>query len=362
MRTLATPRTTRPRLSGCASTMRARPASPRSGKFLPHSCLLPVCIGQCGTADVLSVLTSGGRWLQTNIWQDPYVKSEAVLFLYELDTDAHTAAMMMLQEEEDQGMFESGDAYGFDYGGFGQGSFGNGGSAGAYEIPQSLPSSILSASYSTHQCSPGKPSNAGASNTGANVTEPSLPSPSSPSTGSGSAAQESNQVEEPKMESPKEEGSKASEAIEARAQDVAEEIRRHDAIANAAPPEAAHLSLSLEEIEFVVTPDGQPMVAARKLQHGEEQSDVASSGKMQWEATFEVDEKDVLVCVSAMASLHTEASPPHRQVKVSIMRFEDKRELCSCSLSADVPSAILAVGGGSETRGRRTLVATFTEQ
>jgi hypothetical protein len=162
------------------------------------------------------------------------------------------------------------------------------------------------------------------------------------------------------MESPKEEGSKASVASEARARGVAQDICTQDAIANAASAEAAHPSLSLEEIEFVVTPNGQPMVAARKLQHCEEQSDVASSGKMQWGATFEVDEKDVLVCVSAMASLRTEAA--HRQAKVSIMRFEDKRELCSCSLSADIPSTILAVGGGSETRGRRTLVATFTEQ
>ena len=34
---------------------------------------------------------------QENASTDPYVKTEAVLFLYELDTDAHTAALMTLQ-------------------------------------------------------------------------------------------------------------------------------------------------------------------------------------------------------------------------------------------------------------------------
>jgi hypothetical protein len=48
------------------------------------------------------LLTTEWKRVQTNIWQDPYVKSEAVLFLYELDSDAHTAAM---------DMFEAQDAY-----------------------------------------------------------------------------------------------------------------------------------------------------------------------------------------------------------------------------------------------------------
>ena len=56
------------------------------------------------------LLTTEWKRVQTNIWQDPYVKSEAVLFLYELDSDAHTAAMMMLQEDQED-MFEAQDAY-----------------------------------------------------------------------------------------------------------------------------------------------------------------------------------------------------------------------------------------------------------
>jgi len=123
--------------------------------------------------------------VQTNIWQDPYVKSEAVLFLYELDSDAHTTAMMMLQEEEDQGMFESADGFGaFGLGAFGEGAFGNGGSASAYAIPQSLPSSMLStlggmsSSSSTLQAIPLKPTAAG------NDTSPAQPSPVLTFTGS----------------------------------------------------------------------------------------------------------------------------------------------------------------------------------
>jgi hypothetical protein len=56
------------------------------------------------------LLTTEWKRVQTNIWQDPYVKSEAVLFLYELDSDAHTAAMMMLQEDQED-MFVAQDAY-----------------------------------------------------------------------------------------------------------------------------------------------------------------------------------------------------------------------------------------------------------
>mmetsp|Transcript_8364 Transcript_8364/g.20362 ORF Transcript_8364/g.20362 Transcript_8364/m.20362 type:complete len:416 (+) Transcript_8364:100-1347(+) len=43
---------------------------------------------------------------QGNASTDPYVKTEAVLFLYELDTDAHTAALMTLQEDESQGLLD----------------------------------------------------------------------------------------------------------------------------------------------------------------------------------------------------------------------------------------------------------------
>ena len=91
---------------------------------------------------------------QTNIWQDPYVKSEAVLFLYELDTDAHTAAMMMLQEEESEGMFEqSGGAVSFGFDAFGFADFEPdhvGAGSGPrddklLDIPRALPASMLSA-------------------------------------------------------------------------------------------------------------------------------------------------------------------------------------------------------------------------
>ncbi len=46
------------------------------------------------------LLTTEWKRVQTNIWQDPYVKSEAVLFLYELDSDAHTAAMDIFDAQD----------------------------------------------------------------------------------------------------------------------------------------------------------------------------------------------------------------------------------------------------------------------
>lgn len=54
---------------------------------------------------------------QANVFTDPYVRSEAVLFIYELDIDAHTAALMMLEEEEEQrSLLGAYDAFG----GFGE--------------------------------------------------------------------------------------------------------------------------------------------------------------------------------------------------------------------------------------------------
>mmetsp|Transcript_92872 Transcript_92872/g.149938 ORF Transcript_92872/g.149938 Transcript_92872/m.149938 type:complete len:638 (+) Transcript_92872:319-2232(+) len=328
---------------------------------------------------------------QTNIWQDPYVKSEAVLFLYELDSDAHTTAMMMLQEEEDQGMFESADGFGaFGLGAFGEGAFGNGGSASAYEIPQSLPSSMLStlggmsSSSSTLQATPLKPIATG------NDTSPAQPSPVLTFTGNEEKSeaasemsahlaqpvhlQEAKDMDAPadvvkplssdpqgcpgqKTETPKQ---KMEEVMEGKVMETQPD---------------AHLPLSLEDIEFLCTPNrSSPVVVHRKPDHIQERACHEQRGqaggyavaggdgvvKVQWEARFEMGagQGDALVCVSALDSLHRQSARA-REVKVSILSFPERGLVCSSLLNVQHPSAILALGSAA---AGCTFVAFLEEQ
>jgi hypothetical protein len=277
--------------------------------------------------------------MQTNIWQDPYVKSEAVLFLYELDTDAHTAAMMMCQEEEEQGMFASGDACaGFGYGGFGQAGFGNGGTASAnnFEIPQSLQWSMLSsvggtsASHSGEQGATSKSTNINSSSEEA-LGASSLQSPAltaehikSPE-GAGALTQEEAAVVQDVKVTRRE--SKAEEAL----------------TSNADPSQCAHKSLALEDIAFLVTPNrGAPLVASRTT-NGKEAQDSAGdvADPARWECQpFQVSGAAPLVCVSAMAPLQRDPAACERNVQVSILRLPDREEVCSGSLCGAHPSQI----------------------
>jgi hypothetical protein len=317
--------------------------------------------------------------VQTNIWQDPYVKSEAVLFLYELDTDAHTAAMMMLQEEEEQGMF--GDAYGgdheygaFGYDGFGQGGFGNGGTAGAYEIPQSLPSFSCtgggqSASFSATKESStqrGAPSKSTATNDAA-------PLPSSTTlVGTGGAAIDKNQMDEPKTEDKApctdmpehaQEQEKAKEQTQQTAIVEKETLQATAEHALSAP--LAHLPISLADIEFLVTPNrSAAVVANRKMRSIEERAEAGGDGavKASWDAPFEVgDEDEALVCVSALSHLCGSASScaDARDVLVSILRLPDMHCVCTQLLSAKQPSAILR---WSANNGAGKYVALIEQQ
>ena len=296
--------------------------------------------------------------VQTNIWQDPYVKSEAVLFLYELDTDAHTAAMMMCQEEEEHGMFASGDACGgFGYGGLGQAGFGNGGTASAnyFEIPQSLPWSMLSAgggmsaSHSSEQGSTSKSTNIDGSSEGA-LGAPSLQSPALTSEhakgpqGAGALTKEEAAVMQG-AKSPTRE-SKAEEAL----------------TSIAGPPQSSHKSLALEDIAFIVTPNrGAPLVASPTT-NGKESQDAADgvAGPPRWECQpFQVSGAAPLVCVSAMAPLQGDPAACQRNVKVSILRLPDREEVCSGKLCGAHPSQIFQLE--SDKIDGFTFAASFEE-
>jgi hypothetical protein len=286
------------------------------------------------------LLTTEWKRVQTNIWQDPYVKSEAVLFLYELDSDAHTAAMMMLQEDQED-MFEAQDAYGFGFGGYGQSSFGgNGGSAGAYEIPQSLPPSLLSAlagglsaSRSTSQSMTSR--STGGADHSASTRQPP---------GVGSASQDGNQAvdtqADPKDQAP-------DPQPDAKAEDSKDSEEAQTAPTNTQPDKVDEaIPLCLQNIDFLVTPHrGVPMVATRNLdgRRGDEDGD-SRTGNEKWEVNFEVEAGESFVCVSSMASLHSEASLGDRQFEVSILRLSDKEQVCSSVLSAKHPSAIFSLG------------------
>ena len=310
---------------------------------------------------MVGMLTLSGNG-QTNIWQDPYVKSEAVLFLYELDTDAHTAAMMMLQEEEDQDMFEAQDRYGFGFGDFGQSSFGgNGGSAGAYEIPQSLPPSMLSAlSGSTSASLSASQGVMSASTGGGDHSASTRQSLGSTSLGVGSAAQDSNQVVDAKSDLANvQPDAKVADSKNGEEALPGPESKQPETVDEAASAECAHLPISLQDIDFLVTPHrGAPIVATRNLDggRGDANGDI-KAGNEQWEAKFDVEEGEAFVCVSAMASLHSEASSQNREVEVSILRLADNEQVCSSVLSTKQPSAIFSLGSHDSAR---SFVAVIT--
>jgi hypothetical protein len=300
------------------------------------------------------LLTTEWKRVQTNIWQDPYVKSEAVLFLYELDSDAHTAAMMMLQEDQED-MFEAQDAYGFGFGGYGQSSFGgNGGSAGAYEIPQSLPPSMLSAlagglsaSRSTSQCMTSR--STGGVDHSASTRQPP---------GVGSVSQDGNQAVDTQADL------KDQAQPDAKAEDTEDSEEAQTVPTNTQPDTVGRagvcLPMCLQNIDFLVTPHrGAPIVATRNLdgRRGDEDGD-SRAGNEKWEANFEVEAGESFVCVSSMASLHSEASPGDRQFEVSILRLSDKEQVCSSFLSAKHPSAIFSLGS-PEVAGNNNLVAVI---
>jgi hypothetical protein len=285
--------------------------------------------------------------MQTNIWQDPYVKSEGVLFLYELDTDAHTAAMMMCQEEE-QGMFEQ-EVFGALGGGaLGNPGFGNGATAGGVsnylEIPQSLPSSMLSAlggtsaSYSSEQGTASKT----ICSSGSEAALPTLSSPALSSEnnkdfdiGAGSAADDNAQNGEAATSSS---NNKAEEGLNS-SMDLA--------VKASSPAQSAHLPLTLEDIDFVVTPNrGAPLVANRKFNGKEMQGENGGDSVVKaWEcAPFQVSGDAALVCVSGMAPLYKEAAPV-REVRVSILRLPDREQVCCTSLCCTTPSQILQLPG-----------------
>jgi hypothetical protein len=257
----------------------------------------------------LSILLTFGDWLQTNIWQDPYVKSEAVFFLYELDTDAHTAAMMMLQEEEEEMSVEGYGAFGFGFEEFGQGGFSNGGTADAYEIPQSLPSFSNSIGGQ--------------------------------SVGKESDAKETNQPQEPKSEDVKVPSPVNKNDVQGAPQEASADINAEAIVT--VPAAAAHLPLSLADIEFLVTPNrGAPIVVNRKpcIQDRGETGE-NTDAKAQWEAQFEMCEEESLVCVSSLTNWKRSGS-----VKASILTIPDRQLVCSSLLSAQHPSAIFTLGCG----------------
>ncbi len=268
----------------------------------------------------LSILLTFGDWLQTNIWQDPYVKSEAVFFLYELDTDAHTAAMMMLQEEEEEMSVEGYGAFGFGFGEFGQGGFANGGTADAYEIPQSLP--LFSNSIGGQ------------------------------SGGKGSDAKETNQPQQPKNEDVKVPSPVNKNDVQDAPQEGPADINAEAIVP--VPAAVAHLPLSLADIEFLVTPNrGAPIVVNRKpcIQDRGETGEHTDT-KAQWEAQFEMCKEESLVCVSSLMNWKRSGS-----VKASILTIPDRQLVCSSLLSAQHPSAIFTLG-----RGDSAFVAVLEEE
>lgn len=293
--------------------------------------------------------------MQTNIWQDPYVKSEAVLFLYELDSDSHTAAMMMCQEEE-QGMFESGDAFGtFGCGGLGNAGFGNGGTAGGVsnclEIPHSLPPSMLSAlggmsaSYAGGQGTTSKTTSSAASE----AIPPSLNSP----------ALSSEHKKDSKISS----GSVADETAR-NCEAVTSDSKAEEALNSGTDfisAQSAHVPLTLEDIEFLVTPNKfNPLVANRKSNGKEVQAGSGDAAETRrWECEpFQVCSDAALVCVSGMAPLHKEAAPD-REVLVSILRLPDREQVCGAKLCSKQPSQILQLP--SEEVEGCTYAACFEE-
>jgi len=330
---------------------------------------------------------------QTNVWADPYVKSEAVLFLYELDTDAHTAALMMLQEDSENdgglGLFGTGMGMG-GMGGMGQGyhsstrsTFGSGSTNKSTKtsnntIPAALDPTFLSnvlnavASSSSHRPSAasnntpakpnlsasaqGKESNSGPSGSGAagEGKESNLEG----STFAASASlSDSNQTEEPKIVAahshqriPEEDENKGGRSSTSQAGSGSDSIATSLAFETTLTPQAGSEGLPPDEA-FLVAANGNPSVRTRRRvdEEGTKTGDLET-----WTAELQLEgqpDREPLLAISALPSFSWEGRP-QQQATVTISELADgkadseAKTIKTTVLDSEHPTSILSLGSG----------------